>query len=257
MLDLGSPAFDPATSPASVVTSDDSKVVEIIGDLEVNPPTPPLSATPPSGELEIRILYGSIAVYTQTIDCTKGCHILSAGSWPEDNLSDMHKVILPENHPQEESRKIFETMRRGVVVEANDGNIYVTPRCRTVIYCSGSASELPVELQREQRFKVFDYNGYFRPALEHYAFIQDRAPTPYVILGLGQSWGVGRHVANNYMSIMITHSKARHEVNSIALPHTLTQDLLLDLPESFDLKDPTTYDLEAEEFLNQIQSVVN
>lgn len=256
-LDLASPGFDPAGSPASVVTSEDNKVVEIIGDLEINPPTPPRSATPPSGDLEIRVYYGSIAVKTETIDCSKGCRIVAANGKPE-NLGEGKTVVLPENHPQDQSHEIFNAMGQGVMVEATDGNIYVTPLCHMMVYCSGSTYEPPMTLNKQKRNQVFDYNNFFRPALERYAFIQDKAPTPYVVLGLGQSWGAGKHVANNLISVVITHSRAKHEFDSIALPHTITQDLLIDLPDTFDIKEPNAYDLEAEAFLNhQLQNVVN
>ena len=159
-------------------------------------------------------------------------------------------IALPDNHPQSCARDIFNAMRRGVLIEASDGNVYVTPLCRTVVYCANSPTDVAQPLEKEVRSKVFDYKNHFRPALEHYALVHSQSPTPYFILGLGQNWGRGRHVTQNLISIIITHAQARHEIDAIGLTHAVTQDLLIDLPDSVVIDQPNTYDMEAEAFLS-------
>jgi hypothetical protein len=245
-------------------TVDDTKVVDILSDLVDHPPTPPMSATPPSSQLQIRIFYGSIPVHTEYLDCKNGCRIFSSeeslppsASWQEDEKMirffgppEAKNIVLPDNHPQSCARDIFNAMRRGVLIEASDGNVYVTPLCRTVVYCGSSSTNLAQPLEKEVRSKVFDYRGHFRPALEHYALVHSQSPTPYTILGLGQNWGRGRHVTQNLISIVITHAQARHEIDAIGLTHAVTQDLLIDLPDSVVIDQPNSFDMEAEAFLN-------
>ena len=168
---------------------------------------------------------------------------------------DAKNIVLPDNHPQESAHDIFEAMRRGVIIEASEGNVYVTPLCRTVVYCSSSPSDVAQPLEKEVRTKVFDYQNYFRPALEHYALVHSQSPTPYFILGLGQNWGRGRHVTQNLISIVVTHAQARHEIDTIGLTHAVTQDLLIDLPDSVVIDQANALDMEAEAFLSGIESV--
>ena len=223
-----------------------------------------MSATPPSSELQIRIFYGSIPVHTEHLDCKNGCRIFSsedtlpssASSSQEDEkmtqFPEAKNIVLPDNHPQSCARDIFNAMRRGVLIEASEGNVYVTPLCRTVVYCGSSSTDLAQLLEKEVRSKVFDYRNHFRPALEHYALVHSQSPTPYVILGLGQNWGRGRHVTQNLISIVITHAQARHEIDAIGLTHAMTQDLLIDLPDSGMVDQPSTFDTEAEAFLSDL-----
>ena len=252
------------SSSASSLCNDDTDIVDIVNELEKDhPPTPPHSATLPSTELEITILYGSIAVYSESVECSsKPCRIFSNSTLPYKYFDDEksielfgscepHAIELPESHPNAMSDEIFSAMRRGVVIEQHEGNIYVTPLCRTVVYCAGSTSEPSVPLDRDQRTKVFDYSNYFRPALEHYAFIHNNPPSPNVILGLGQCWGIGRDITNNLISVVITHVQAKQEMSQIDLPHVLAPDLLIDLPESVEIDTPNSSDLVAAEFLKQ------
>ena len=284
-------AIPSISSTASTLCNDDTDIVDIVNELKkdiplhlidlpesveidtptnkpsnemstspVNPfPTPPCSsqqqtthsATPASTELEITIVYGSIAVYSERVECSsKPCRIFSNSRLPYKYFDDEksielfgscepHTIELPESHPNAMSDEIFSAMRRGIVIEQHDGNIYVTPLCRTVVYYAGSTSERSVPLDRNQRTKVFDYSNYFRPALEHYAFIHNNPPSPNVILGLGQCWSIGRDITNNLISVVITHVQAKQEMSQIDLPHVLAPDLLIDLPESVTIDTPT------------------
>ena len=217
-----------------------------------------MSATPPLSLLQIRIFYGSIPVHTEYLDCKIGCRIVSSEesspSFQQDELMvrsfgppEAKNIVLPDDHPQSCARDIFNAMRRGVLIEASDGNVYVTPLCRTVVYCANSPTDMAQPLKKEVRSKVFDYRNYFRPALEQYALVHAQLPTPCFILGLGQSWGRGRHVTQNLISIAVTYAQARQEINAIGLIHAVTQD---HLPDSVVIDQPEAFDMEAEAFLN-------
>ena len=233
------------TNPIAVPTTDGTKVVDILSDLDDHLPTPPMFVTPRSSQLQIRIFYGSISVHTEYLDCINGCRIISESS--DKSLPFRQKdekiIMLPDNHPHSCARDIFNAMQRGVLIETSDGNVYVTPLCGTVVYCANSPTDVAQPLDKEVRSKVFDYKNHFRPALEHYALVHSQSPTPYFILGLGQNWGRGHHVTQNLISIVITHAQARHEIDTI---DAVTQDLLIDLPDSVVIEQ---CDMEAEAFL--------
>ena len=173
--------------------------------------TPVSSTTLPSSLnlLQIKIFYGSIVVHDEYVDCTlNGCRIISSDEFLPH--AECYNIVLPDCHPHSLARDIFNAMRHGILIEASDGNIYVTPLDRVVVYC-GSSSDTPRLLEKEVRSKVFDYRDHFRPDFEH-----------YIILGLGQSWGSGRLFTENLISIVITHPNAWLDIDSINMTHTVS-----------------------------------
>jgi len=238
---------------------DDDDIQSIMNDL-ADPTTPPISPQISPGQLQIKVFYGTIPVLTEYVDCSKGaCRILSNKQKARVSHPVAHTVVLPENHPQSLSKDIFDAMGDGIVLEVVDGRVYVTPLCRTIVYCSNSSSpaQEAVPINKDQPTRVFDYNTHFRPALEHYALIQGQSPLPFFYLGLGQKWGQGRSVTQNLISIMVTHSKAKHDIDTIGLPEFLTQEFLVEMPNSIDVDQPTSSDLEAEAFLKNLQEISN
>ncbi|XP_064384028.1 uncharacterized protein LOC135333017 isoform X2 [Halichondria panicea] len=258
-------------SPASVVSStplidDGNEVAQFFDELESNPSSSPLPSTPPppSNEVNIRVFYGSIPIHSENVDCTNGCKIFANGdlSRSDDDMisncfgpTSAHTICLPDSHAHPAAKQVFGAMKRGFLIESRDGNIYVTPLCRTMVYCGNSSSDPAVSLEKEKCSKVFDYNACFRPALDHYAFNPGKSPNPYFILSLGQTWGPGRHVTENLVSIVVTHSRAKHEIEAIGLTHLLTKDLLIDMPDTVDIDTATETDLEAEAFFKRCQNM--
>lgn len=235
---------------------------QIINEIENSPPTPPISPQIPSSQLHIRVFYGTIQVVSEFVDCSKGsCRILSSKNVEERQryfYNCAHKIVLPETHPQSLSKGIFDAMGEGIMLEASDGNIYITPLCRTVVYYSNSASPSvdAVQINKDQPTRVFDYNNHFRPALEHYALIQGQSPSPYFLLGLGQTWGRGRHVTQNLVTVMVTHCKAKHDIDTISLV-TNQEMFSLDGQDAINIDEPTGTDIEAEAFLRNLQEISN
>ncbi len=266
-----SPSMTDSPCPTIISEPDDTDMERLISNLEDNPSTPPISPHIPSSQLEVKVFYGSILVETKYVDCSEGaCRILSKQSYPcapaeekrYGGYGNSQRVFLPENHPQSLSKNIFDAMGNGIVMEVSDGNVYITPLCRTIVYCSSSASpgQEASLLNKDQPTKVFDYMNHFRPALEHYALIQGQSPSPSFILGLGQTWGRGRSVSQNLISIMVTHCKAKQDIDTISLPILASQEVMIELPpnDTIDIiNPPTESDLEADAFLKNLQEISN
>lgn len=256
-------------SPCPTIQSEpEPDVDDLLSTFDDTPSTPPISPQIPPSQLQVRIFYGTLQVHTESVDCSKGpCRVVSNRSYSCATLEDQkkfgytHSIVLPENHPQALSKDIFDAMGNGIVLDVSgDGGIYVTPLCRTIVYCSPSASpgQEAVQLNKDRATKVFDYTNHFRPALEHYALIQGQSPSPYIFLGLGQTWGHRRHVTQNLVSIMVTHCKAKQDIDTIGLPQLLAQELLVEIPDTVDIEQPTTNDLEADAFfLKNLQEITS
>lgn len=265
---MGSPIA--CHSPQSTINSpcptnqseEESDMKDILSALEDTPPTPPISPQFPPSQLQVRIYYGTIPVHTELVDCSKGaCRIISNRSYatPESNkFGSTHSIALPDEHPQSRSKDIFEAMGNGIVLDvSSDGCVYVTPLCRTVVYCSSSTAPCheAAEISKDQPTRVFDYANHFRPALEHYALIQGQSPSPYFLLGLGQTWGCGHHATQNLVTIKVTHCKAKQDIDTIGLPVLLAQELLVEIPDTIDIDHPTHTDMEADAFLKNLEEI--
>ena len=169
--------------------------------------------------------------------------------------ADAFPIQLPARHPQPLASELFKAMVRGLLIEVDGSDIYATPLCRAVVYHGQSSTQQSQHLEKDQCTKVFDYANQFRPGLEHYALFNSPPPAPYVVFSLGQGWGPGRHVAQNLISIVVTHSLAKHELDMVGLPHALARDLLTDIPETVEIEQANVHDLEAEAFLSQYVSL--
>ncbi len=262
-LDVPSPASVESSTP---LIDDENQVAQFFDELESNPSSSPVPCTPPppSNEVNIRVFYGSIPILSKNVDCSNGCRIYANGDASKNDDDVMSKcfgppgsqcICLPDSHAHPSAKQVFEAMKRGILIESRDGNIYVTPLCRTMVYCGNTSSDPAMSLEKEKCSKVFDYNACFRPALDHYALNPGKSPNPYFILSLGQTWGPGRHVTENLVSVVITHSRAKHEIEAIGYTHLLTKDLLIDMPDTVDIDPATETDLEAEAFFKQYQNM--
>ena len=260
-----SPSPVPVTS-SYVLNNNNNDIVRLVEELEeTHPSTPPLSATPPSNEVQIRVLYGSIPVHVENVVLNSGCRIyFDPCNIPPPSIQDTrklfgppeaHQIALPSSHPDPLAKQLFQAMHRGLLIEMIGGDIFATPLCRTVVYYSPDSTSQSYPLEKEQRAKVFDYQQAFRPALEHFALGHGPMPNPSVLFSLGQSWGPGRHVARNLITVVVTHSQAKHEVDAFGLPHALAQDLLVDIPETVEIDQANCRDIEAEAFLSQFLAV--
>ena len=214
-------------------------------------------------DIQIEILYGSLQVFKENISGANGCRIFYSQSVAISfntpytkslfGPPEAYQIMLPSTHPSAIAKDIFQAMHRGLLLEVIDGVIYVTPLCRVVVHYSPSPTAQSLRLEREKQTKVFDYANCFRPALERYALTHTDPPVPQAIFSLGQSWGPGRHVAKNLVSIVVTHLQAKDELDTIALPHTLDRDSLLTFTPKIVEIGANDNDREAEAILQHLQ----
>ena len=258
-----------ASSPNNSVINDgvEKEIARIVDELEDSSPRPsPIpSPAPPPQQLNIRVFYGPFPVIDKTIICHSGCRVFFDPRYCKGPTidqaekffgpSEAHQIQLPDKHPNVIAQEIFHAMSRGLLIEMINDDIYATPLCRTVVYYGPTTNSESIPLPKEKRTKVFDYSSYFRPALERYAVASGQSPSPFAIFSLGQPWGPNS-VSQTLISISVCHSKAKHELETIGLPATLTRDLLTELPDSIDIGKANVSDLQAEAFLTQCMSQV-
>jgi len=237
------------------------ETVHLVEALESIPTTPQA----PVNDIQIQILYGSILVFKKSIDGANGCRIFysktvtSGISFKTPYAKSLfgppeaYQIALPSIHPSAPAKDIFQAMHRGILLEVIDGTIYITPLCQVVVHHASSPTAQSLRLEREKQTKVFDYANSFRPALERYALTHTVPPAPHAIFSLGQSWGPGRHVAKNFVSIVVTHLQAKDELDTIALPHIPNEDALLSFTPKIVEIGPNDNDREAEAFLQQLR----
>lgn len=229
----------------------------------------PHDPPPDPNAVTIRIMYGSITVHMETFDCSAGARIYYGPLHCRDVLPKgteeklfgplgAHQISLSPRHPAGLAKEIFNTMKRGLVLEVKEQSIYATALCRSVVYHGSSPMKCSGSLQKEESSKVFNYSERFLPDLRHYSEGHVGVPPkPYVILSLGQTWGSERPLTKNLVTIIVTYCKALRDLRVRGIP--IHDELLFEAQEGKDIRiiSPTNGDVEAEEFLNPGSSSSN
>ena len=207
-------------------------------------------------------MYGSITVHTETLDCSTGSRIFYGPLHCRDVLPykdevklfgpmNSHQISISPRHPSPLASEMFKTLKRGLVVDVEDNNIYATALCRAVVYYGSSPLKHFGTLEKEERMKVFDYSKEFLPELKQNTDVKcTNTPKPYVIFSFGQPWGSDRSLSRNLITVVITHCRA---LNDLRVRNISIFDELLYEPmehQNIRIISPTRRDLEAEEFLN-------
>ncbi|XP_013382679.2 interferon regulatory factor 8 [Lingula anatina] len=126
-----------------------------------------------------------------------------------------HYLMPPPKYAQgtsqhQSTKKILESMERGLLLQCINGDIYLTRLCRVrldklhikiinfsfthfcrcVIFCSSpSKGEQIFKVKRDNMgIKIFDFTNYFLPAVDRYVQGQGPCPRIEVRLGFGQTW---------------------------------------------------------------------
>ncbi len=207
-------------------------------------------------------MYGSITVHMETFDCSAGARIYYGplhcrDVLPKDTEEKLfgplgaHQISLSPRHPAGLAKEIFNTTKRGLILEVDRQNVYVTALCRSVVYFGSSPMKCSGPLRKEERSKVFNYTDRFLPALRHYSDGNvGTPPKPYIILSLGQTWGSERPLTKNLVTIIVSYCKAMQDLRLRNIP--IYDELLFEAQEGKDIRitSPTDGDVEAEEFLN-------
>ena len=164
---------------------------------------------------------------------------------------EAEQIVLSPNHPVPQAKELLESMMRGLLVEMHGNDIYATALCRCMVHCGTSYYQQSVPLDREIRTKVFDYNK-FQPALEQYVLHCGPPPEPHIIFCLGQFWGPHNPVTQNLVSIVVTHTQAKNDVQTYLPPFFPPHDLLTTIPDSVDVQRASSSDMRAESFLSSV-----
>ena len=207
-------------------------------------------------------MYGSITVHMETIDAAKGARLFYGPLHCRDVLPraeeeilfgpiNAHQISLSPRHPSPLASEIFKTLKRGLVVDVENHNIYAKALCRAVVYTGSSPHKYSTTIHKEERVKLFDFSNEFLPALRQCTEVKGSVfPKPYVIFSFGQPWGIDRSLSQNLITIIVTHCRA---LNSLRVRNVnILDELLYDPFEHHNIRiiSPTRRDLEAEEFLN-------
>lgn len=216
---------------------------------------------PDSNAVIVRVLYGSITVHLETLDCSKGARIFYGPLHRRDMLEqkteeklfgplEAQQIPLSPRHPATMAKEIFSNFKRGLILDVQDECVYATALCRTVVYYGSSPIKHSHTLHKEERTKVFNYPQHFTPSLKYTLEGRGQPPKPYIVFSLGQPWGSDRPLAKNLVTVVVTYCKALNDLRVRNIP--IYDELLFEAQEARDIRiiAPTSEDLEAEQFLN-------
>lgn len=209
--------------------------------------------------MKLNILYGSLTVHMETVNCADGCRIFYGPLHDQHLLdpafgkilfgaSNAVQVSLKRTHPSDATAEIFRNFKRGVIVRADRGNIFVTPLAPVTVYYGADPYGNSYPLTRDKTTCVFNYQKEFIPALGRYMLSksQDMLLPPHTILSLGQQWTSQRPFIYNLISIVVIPVWAEEHMGRLGVQLApVRQDV-----SEVDGTQPNQLDLVAEEFLN-------
>lgn len=169
--------------------------------------------------MRIRVFYGNYEVLStdtkqteseRLIRISHGCHMVEPRKLELGLLCQLfgpptaRQIELPPavNNNSREVMKVMDFIKRGIILEINESNdIIVTRLCLARVYYS-NGRKAAKKLIREERTKVFDYQGKFLPNLRESQNGNCEYPSYEVTLYLGRADG-------SLVSIVITHVMAK------------------------------------------------
>ncbi|XP_022092165.1 uncharacterized protein LOC110980120 [Acanthaster planci] len=194
--------------------------------------------------MSIQISYRSTDAGYRCVDNPNGCVLYFNQPWEEGLQRGMEAIHLPDigsvpAHPDMTENQMRLTSQvlgcfeRGVSLECRHGNIYVTRRCRSVVFwCSPNANEKPTKLERDIEVKVFDLDQ-FHDQLRRYFLGEDAPPMlPKIYFTVAQKWSsLDMPLHACLISIVVTPLRASEELRTInpevhSLPGSIHSGLL-------------------------------
>lgn len=232
-------------------------------DTTTNVQVAPTSASLPKEEnryaMKLNILYGSLTVHTETVNCVDGCRIFYGPLHDQQLLdpvlgeilfgaSNAVQVSLKRTHPSDATIDVFRNFKRGIIIKADGGNIFVTPLAPVTVYYGANPYGESYPLTRDKTTCVFNYQNEFMPALGRYMLSksQDVLLPPHTILSLGQQWSPQRPSIYNLISIVVVPVWAEEVMGRVGVQLAPVRQDVSEVDES----QPNQLDLVAEEFLN-------
>ena len=125
-----------------------------------------------------------------------------------------HQVYFPDSDDLE-TAKLLGYMKRGLVLQTHENDIYATRLCQAKIFYAMSQVDdaQPIELRRENTTKVFDYKD-FISQLELAFNGRARPPKADLFFCFGQRWGGGISLSDNLVYACVSHLLADHQLKS-------------------------------------------
>ena len=238
-------------------------MIEELNSVSPHPTSPPLSSPPPpSHQMNVSVFYGTTPVISKNISSPKGCRISFGHTNPptsvdsvkmEDLFGSMEadQIYLSPNHPVPRAQELLESMLRGLVIETHNNDVYATALCRCMVHCGTSYYQHSVPLEKETRTKVFDYNK-FQTALEQHVMHCSPLPEPHIIFSLGQLWGPQHPVTLNLISIVVTNTQAKNDIQTYLPPFYPSHNLLTTIPNPVEVQQSSSSDARADQFLSSV-----
>jgi len=125
------------------------------------------------------------------------------------------QIYFPHSNDQS-TMKILECIKRGLVLQARNGEILATRLCRAKVFYSDSDSPANVkELPREHTTVVFDYVNEFLPQMHAYMLGQGPLPTYERYFSFGQKWSQTAPLRNNFIYINVAHHLAKSQLDQL------------------------------------------
>ncbi|XP_025115553.1 uncharacterized protein LOC112576908 isoform X2 [Pomacea canaliculata] len=126
-----------------------------------------------------------------------------------DGSAKVEQILIPFTpgmQPEQQDKHMISllgNMEQGFHIFSKDGDLYVQRMCKTRIYAGlpGQTGEAVMIERQNNAFKIFDFHGYFFPALEQYKMQRGPRPSPNVILALGQNFNTESEI---YKKLFIT-----------------------------------------------------
>ena len=126
-----------------------------------------------------------------------------------------HQVYFPDSE-DEETAKVLGFMKRGLVLQTHENDIYATRLCQAKIFYAASQTDdaQSVELKRENTTKVFDFKEFMRQ-LELALTGRARPPKADLYFCFGQKWGGSIALSDNLVYACVTHMLAEQQLKSL------------------------------------------
>ena len=143
------------------------------------------------------------------------------------------QIYFPPTQNQE-TMNVLEMTKRGLVLQARNGEILATRLCRAkIFYSDSSATGLmePQELPREHTSPVFDYMNDFLPKFKLYVQGQGPLPSAERYFSFAQRCPNQQSITNLYVYVSVTHLFAERQISQI---QAQGQDILVSDPNMLD-----------------------
>lgn len=143
------------------------------------------------------------------------------------------QIYFPPTN-ERNTMKILEWIKRGLVLQARNGEILATRLCRAKVFYSDSISPSyePKELPREHTTVVFDYANDFLPKFRAYMLGQGPLPSTERYFSFGQKCSASMPMKNIFIYVSVNHLFAQKQISQF---QNQRPDILVSDPNMLDI----------------------